>query len=501
MIPTVEVTLTPKAPLEPLVLVDLSSLLHAVWHVSGAEMLTNPNHVSQATVARVRDLTSGTGPAAVCCDSGRSWRNDLSSDYKANRAEKDAALIHQMRQAEDTLRADGLAVWSAPGFEADDIIATATAHAKAEGRPVVIVTQDKDMTQLIDDAAGIALKNIKSGNLMDEAGVSAKFGVMPFQMGDYLALIGDASDNIAGAKGIGPVGAVNLLTTFGTLDAIYERMGTVTLKPSVVKSLTEGKDAILLGRKLIELSTDAPIAYDEALTRRVPESTVTFTEEDMDQIDEAMPTIAKEGQLPLMNDTPDGMYRSLAQSQAPAAIALAPQLPQVLTVSEWEGLEPRNMKAAHEYAKAAFAARLFGAYGNAEAVLMTILAGRELGLSSMASLRSFYVIEGKPSLSASAMVGILLKSKHVNYFRCIERTPERATFEAQRGDDPPLRLSYTIEEARKAWTKDEAAWNKSGWSKHTSDMLVARASSKLARLIAPDVLSGLYDPDELRDAS
>jgi hypothetical protein len=91
----------------------------------------------------------------------------------------------------------------------------------------------------------------------------------------------------------------------------------------------------------------------------------------------------------------------------------------------------------------------------------------------------------------------VLKSGKAKFFRCTERTAERATFETQRGDDPPFSLTFTVDEAKSGWSKDEKAWKASGWGRTPADMCVARAGSKLARLVYPDVVAGLYDPSEM----
>ena len=117
----------------------------------------------------------------------------------------------------------------------------------------------------------------------------------------------------------------------------------------------------------------------------------------------------------------------------------------------------------------------------------------------ISSLRAFHVIEGKPTLAADLIRALILKSGACEYFRCTERTAERATFVAKRKDEPELSLTYTIEEGRLAFQGDDRAWTRSAWGRTPADMLVARAGAKLARLIAPDVTSGLYAPEELTD--
>lgn len=144
-----------------------------------------------------------------------------------------------------------------------------------------------------------------------------------------------------------------------------------------------------------------------------------------------------------------------------------------------------------------FASRLFSAWGHPAAVLSIILAGREVGIPAMASLRGFHNVEGKPAMHADLIRARVLNSGVVEYFRCIERTNERATFVAKRNGDPEISLTYTIEDGRRAWSKTPAAWDASGWGRTPADMCVARASSKLARLVAPDVVHGFYAPEEL----
>jgi len=132
--------------------------------------------------------------------------------------------------------------------------------------------------------------------------------------------------------------------------------------------------------------------------------------------------------------------------------------------------------------------------------MATVLAGREIGMQAMTALRAFHIIDGRPTLSAGAIHAMILSSGKAEYFRCSERTPERATFVTKRKGEPEISLSFTIEEGRMAWSKDDAAWKKSGWGKNPADMLVARASTKLARLVYPDVVHGLYAPEEMEGA-
>jgi hypothetical protein len=154
------------------------------------------------------------------------------------------------------------------------------------------------------------------------------------------------------------------------------------------------------------------------------------------------------------------------------------------------------MDEAVKLADRLMASRLFSAYGHPAGILATVLAGRELGIQAMASLRAFHIIEGKPTLSAGAIVALIMKSGKAEYFRPVERTAEKATFVTKRHGDPEVTMTFTIDEAKQAWSKDAAAFGKSAWGKHPADMCVARCSSKLARLVYPDVVFNLYAPEE-----
>ena len=155
------------------------------------------------------------------------------------------------------------------------------------------------------------------------------------------------------------------------------------------------------------------------------------------------------------------------------------------------------MNDAVKLADRLMASRLFSAYGHPAGILATVLAGREFGMQAMTALRAFHIIEGKPTLSAGAIVAIVMKSGKAEYFRPLERTPDRATFVTKRHGDPEVSMTFTLDEAKQAWSKDPASFSKSAWGKHPADMCVARCSSKLARLVYPDVVFGLYAPEEM----
>lgn len=471
-------------------LIDLSSIAHPIWHTSS----TGPdlNVVSQNIAARVRSLASQHPHAAICCDSGRCFRHELSPVYKANRPPADAGLHHQIDRAVEALEQDGFPIWRAPGFEADDVIASAAKLARAAGHDVLIASADKDLLQLVGD--GVRAMSVRDGTVYDADGVVAKIGVRPDQVRDWLTIVGDASDNVKGMKGLGEKKAAALLQKFHTLDDLYRDLAeigpaTLGLTPAVATALKEFQPHLATARALVTLRTDVAISFDDLLRDRTPRAVADFEIDEEPEMETSNPETTEQPEA--------------AQDPKPVT-ALVPREADILAPApaEWEKqLEPRSMREVQTLSKHLFDSRLFlNAYGTPQAVMSTILAGRELGLQSMASLRAIHIVEGKPTLSADLIRALVIRSGLARYFRCTERADERATFETQRGDDPPIALTFTIEQARRAWAKTQDAWDKSGWGHNPADMLVARAGAKLARLVYPDVVHGVYTREEIEDA-
>lgn len=472
---------------DQIVVVDMSSIAYPVWHTSTADPV--PNAVKTKIVARVRALATGKAYVAVCCDSGRSFRHDLDPAYKANRPPREEALHFQIRLACEALKQDGFPVWSVPGFEADDLIATAVTRTLAlDGVSALVVSSDKDLLQLV--CGRVQVMSATTGAVFGASDVREKFGVDPSQMCDYLTLVGDSSDNVKGAKGIGPKKAADMLALFGSLDAVYKALdaGEAAMKASEVKALRDFQPNVAQTRQLITLRTDVDLPFEDILQERIarPASIPGFDEGDDDMSTEEMTT---EAEIVDAQPEPSAPAPTLAPvALVPKADALAP------APAEWERqLEPRSMSEATKLAKFMFDSGLFSAYGTPQAVMSSVLAGRELGLTAMASLRAIHIVEGRPTLSADLIRALVLRSGKAKYFRCTARSSEGATFETQRENDPPMSLSFTLEDARMAGLVKD----KSGWVKSPADMCVARASAKLARLVYPDVVHGLFTPDEI----
>jgi DNA polymerase-1 len=209
--------------------------------------------------------------AAIFESPGKTHRDELFAEYKANRSETPPDLITQIPYVERLLAALHIPVIQYSGFEADDVIGTLSRKAAEAGCEVVIVSSDKDMLQLVTDRVSM-LNPAKDDTWYDPAKVKEFMGVEPRQVADLLALKGDAVDNIPGAPGIGDKGAKDLIDQFGSVLTALDRAGEVTKKMSR-ESLQNNRERILMSLQLATIQCDVPIPFDlDALTVREPDS-------------------------------------------------------------------------------------------------------------------------------------------------------------------------------------------------------------------------------------
>jgi DNA polymerase I len=198
---------------------------------------------------------------AVVFDSGKpSFRSEMDADYKANRQEAPDDLRVQMPHFRPLTEAFCWPCFSVDGVEADDVIATLVARARARGWDVVIFTGDKDLMQLVDEH--VTCIEPMRGITYDVAGVEKKFGVPPRLVGDFLALVGDSSDNVPGVSGVGPVTAAKLLAQYGSVDGVLAHVGE--LKGKMKERLSDPAELgnLELSRKLVALRSDVEVPYE-----------------------------------------------------------------------------------------------------------------------------------------------------------------------------------------------------------------------------------------------
>ena len=185
---------------------------------------------------------------------GKTFRNDIYPEYKANRDPAPDDLVKQLPIAIEWIEEMGFANLSREGFEADDVITTVTKFAKEKGMKVRIVSHDKDLYQMIEDGKVEMYDSVKRA-VVDEQACVDKFGVRPQDFINFQAILGDSSDNVPGVKGIGKVGASKLINQYHTLEAIYddlENCGT----PRIQNLLLESKEKAFLSRELVTMRTD-----------------------------------------------------------------------------------------------------------------------------------------------------------------------------------------------------------------------------------------------------
>ncbi len=189
------------------------------------------------------------------------FRHEIYEEYKANRAKTPEDLHEQVPVIEEVLTALGIQTLRQDGFEADDIIASVAERCRAEDRPCVIISGDKDLMQLVGGPVSI-LKPGKTGGweAVDSEGVRAEWGVGPELMLDMLSLTGDASDNVPGVKGIGDKTALKLLNEFGSLDGIYQNADKIP--GATGAKIAAGKDMAYFSRRLIALCPEVPLEKD-----------------------------------------------------------------------------------------------------------------------------------------------------------------------------------------------------------------------------------------------
>lgn len=185
---------------------------------------------------------------------GRGFRHEMFEDYKATRQAMPEELVPQVPLIKKVVRYSGVAQMERENYEADDLIATLTHWGAARGLDIVIVSGDKDLHQLIADPS-IRQWDPQSDRLFTEKVVEEKFGASPHQMADYLALVGDSTDNIPGVKGIGGKSASQLLRKWGSIEQIYANIEKVS-PDSLRKKLIEGRESASLSRDLVSLRRD-----------------------------------------------------------------------------------------------------------------------------------------------------------------------------------------------------------------------------------------------------
>ena len=259
----------------PLLLVDGSSYLFRAFHAM-PNLSTSSGFPTGAIfgvvnmLRKLRNDFAGSPVAVVFDAAGKSFRNDIYPEYKANRPPMPDELRQQVPPIHEIIGAMGMPLLVVPDVEADDVIGTLAEQAAAARRRTVISTSDKDMAQLVGQY--VSLVNTMSETAMDRDGVFEKYGVHPEHIVDYLALMGDSVDNIPGVPKVGPKTAAKWLASFGSLDSLIERADEVRGK--VGENLRASVETLPVSRQLATIRRDVelPVAITDLTLKPADEA-------------------------------------------------------------------------------------------------------------------------------------------------------------------------------------------------------------------------------------
>ncbi|ROQ18108.1 MULTISPECIES: DNA polymerase I [Marinimicrobium] len=303
--------MTQKAPL---VLVDGSSYLYRAYHA--LPPLNNakgqPTGAVKGVISMLRRLLKDfpESPVAVVFDAkGKTFRDELFAEYKSQRPPMPDDMRPQVQPIKDIVEAMGLPLLVIEGVEADDVIGTLAHQASEQQRDMIVSTGDKDMAQLVN--RHISLVNTMTGSHLDEDGVREKYGFEPPLMIDYLALMGDKSDNIPGVPGVGEKTARALIEGLGGLDAIYDNLEAVRElgfrgAKKMPEKLEENRDQAYLSRQLATIKTDVELDLrPEDIARGEPDNNrlrEIFTELEFRTWVAELEPAAEEGEAPAASE-------------------------------------------------------------------------------------------------------------------------------------------------------------------------------------------------------
>ncbi|MDE1265907.1 DNA polymerase I [Vibrio aestuarianus] len=268
-----------RIPDNPFILIDGSSYLYRAFHAYPGTMSNGeiPTNAVYGVVNMLRSMMrqfSSERMVVIFDAKGKTFRDDIYPQYKANRPPMPDDLRCQIEPLHNVIRAMGLPLISIEGVEADDVIGTLASQASKVGMPVLISTGDKDMAQLVDD--NITLINTMTNLVLDREGVIEKFGIPPELIIDYLALMGDKVDNIPGVPGVGEKTALALLQGIGSLEQIYDNLDKIAPlgfrgSKTMAQKLSDNRENAFLSYQLATIKLDVELEEKpEALLKTQP---------------------------------------------------------------------------------------------------------------------------------------------------------------------------------------------------------------------------------------
>jgi 5'-3' exonuclease len=466
--------------MDSIILIDLSAIFWRFWHASENEEISS---AKRKTVSLVEELIRDHKYCAVCTDVPPYIRSEWFPDYKKGR-EHPPLSVEELRNTVRELKAIGIPYYGCKGYEADDIIYTLSKLAISEGLSVFIAATDKDLLQI---------SGVKITEPFTRTTISSedKFGCPPELVRDVLSLSGDTSDNVPGVPGIGPKKALQVIDIIGDvskfLSISHEERGAfyVEMPEAMAKNICDNIELLRISHKLVTL-LEAPVKLTLGEAKKQLEESQDLQPQ---PATEAIDTVEKPVEI-------TSTQAIVTTTKSEVAIKSDSRN------ANWAlSLEPDNLNAAWNMSKILFDSRMFGQFPNAQSVLAIIMRGRSLGMDATTALSNFHVIEGKPAMHASLIVGLVLESKKAEYFELVESTEKLSVWATKRIGRNEIRMEYTIEEATQAGLlRPSRSGKPSNWQTRPKTMLRWRAATELARAVYPEVTTGLYTPDEIEES-
>ena len=330
--------------------IDLFSRVYQLFHAL-PEMTSPDGTPVSAVFGLTRDLLDiieAKRPDYLFCGSdapGPTFRHEQFADYKATRAEMPADLVPQLPLIRQLLELMGVPCLELAGYEADDVLATLAHQTAAANGDCVLVTSDKDARQLLGPR--VRLLNLRNNAFIGEVELQAEWGIRPDQVVDFLALVGDAVDNVPGVPGIGPKIASALLQEYGTLEEVLDHIDDISGKKRR-ENLTEHGDTARRGRSLIQLDLDTPVAisWDAAATRHPdPAPLADFLKQlgFKTLVKKVIGQASSSAKLGARHDSRQGL---LAMGESPKPVAVEP--PTLLATAKAVAVAVKQLEAAIE---------------------------------------------------------------------------------------------------------------------------------------------------------
>lgn len=422
-------------------IIDLASIFYRLWHI-------NRDEVEFKIIGILKTLQYEK--IIVCVDAPPYKRKESYPEYKANRDIPDPELIGMLEVVKKKILREGFTIAMLQGWEADDVVASLYKQHTEIGDEVFVYGSDKDLLQCCN------LIDYFDGTISTP---ESKFGLSRNQIVDYLALKGDSTDNIIGVNGIGDKTAVALLTTFGSVDGIYDSLEKTPekfTKEKIKESLIASKEQVYKNMSLIELN--------DSLNPEFVEQKIEAVEPEPEE-------------LPKQQEQAKNETQAIVRSEVPFK----------------HSLEPMGLDQAYRAAKMFNTSGLYPKFKGPEQIMMIVMRGRELGIGATTSLDLIEMIQGKPTMKAAGMLALVRASSSCEYFVFKETDSKKCTCVTKRKGDPcDSTVTFTIEDAQKM-----GLTGKDNWIKQPAVMLQWRACARLIRMVYPDLVNGIYATEEM----